>query len=61
MKAYCKCRLTIDFLGEEADLSVLAGEKLVFPRTVRLPSGANAEALARSLNLRVSRSRTARS
>lgn len=50
-----KCRLTIDFLGEEADLSVLAGEKLVFPRTVRLPSGANAEVLARSLVAEVRR------
>lgn len=50
-----KCRLTIDFLGEEADLSVLAGEKLVFPRTVRLPSGANAETLARSLVAEVRR------
>ncbi len=50
-----KCRLTIDFLGEEADLSVLAGERLVFPRTVRLPSGANAETLARSLVAEVRR------
>ncbi|MCE9526645.1 MAG: hypothetical protein K8R36_11390 [Planctomycetales bacterium] len=50
-----KCRLTIDFQGEEADLSVLAGEKLVFPRTVRLPSGANAETLARSLVAEVRR------
>ena len=50
-----KCRLTIDFQGEEADLSVLAGEKLVFPRTVRLPSGASAEVLARSLVAEVRR------
>src|SRR6185436_13308217 len=50
-----KCRLTIDFLGEEADLSVLAGEKLVFPRTVRLPSGATPEILARSLVAEVRR------
>jgi Tfp pilus assembly PilM family ATPase len=50
-----KCRLTIDFQGEEADLSVLAGEKLVFPRTVRLPSGANAETLARALVAEVRR------
>lgn len=49
------CRLTIDFLGEEADLSVLAGDKLVFPRTVRLPSGANAETLARALVAEVRR------
>ena len=50
-----KCRLTIDFLGEEADLSVLAGDKLVFPRTVRLPSGAGPEVLARSLVAEVRR------
>ena len=50
-----KCRLTIDFLGEEADLSVLAGEKLVFPRTVRLPSGVSADALARALVAEVRR------
>lgn len=50
-----KCRLTIDFQGEEADLSVLAGETLVFPRTVRLPSGASQEILARSLVAEVRR------
>jgi len=50
-----KCRLTIDFLEEEADLSVLAGDKLVFPRTVRLPSGASPDVLARSLVAEVRR------
>lgn len=50
-----KCRLTIDFLGEEADLSVLAGERLVFPRTVRLPSGAGPDVLARALVAEVRR------
>lgn len=50
-----KCRLTIDFLGEEADLSVLAGDKLVFPRTVRLPSGGSPDVLARSLVAEVRR------
>src|SRR5690606_31862535 len=38
------CRLMIDLLTEEADLTVLEGERVVFLRTVRLPSHQNAEA-----------------
>lgn len=39
-----RCRLMIDLLSEEADLTVLEGERVVFLRTVRLPSHQNAEA-----------------
>ncbi|WP_425616408.1 hypothetical protein NA78x_000054 [Anatilimnocola sp. NA78] len=33
-----RCRLTVDMLGEDADLAVLIGPNVVYPRTVRLPS-----------------------
>lgn len=44
-----RCRMMIDCLGDEADLTVLAGEKVVFPRTVRLPSASSGDQQARAL------------
>jgi Tfp pilus assembly PilM family ATPase len=33
-----RCRMTVDLLGVEADLAVMIGPNVVYPRTVRLPS-----------------------
>ncbi|QDU26152.1 Competence protein A [Anatilimnocola aggregata] len=33
-----RCRMTVDMLGDDADLAVLIGPNVVYPRTVRLPS-----------------------
>lgn len=44
-----KCRMIVDLLQDEADLTVLIGSQVIFPRTVRLPSVPEAEALARAL------------
>jgi hypothetical protein len=33
-----RCRMTVDLLGAEADLAVMIGPSVVYPRTVRLPS-----------------------
>src|SRR5262245_55938127 len=44
-----KCRMLVDLLQDEADLTVLIGSQVIFPRTVRLPSVPEAEALARAL------------
>jgi Tfp pilus assembly PilM family ATPase len=44
------CRLTVDMLGADADLAVLIGPNVVYPRTVRLPSSdAPPEMRARAL------------
>src|SRR6478609_9007813 len=43
-----KCRMIVDLLREEADLTVLIGSQVIFPRTVRLPS-VEGEVLARAL------------
>jgi Tfp pilus assembly PilM family ATPase len=43
------CRLMVDLLAEEADLSVLDGEHLLLTRTVRLAAVDDREALARGL------------
>jgi hypothetical protein len=44
-----KCRMIVDLLQDEADLTVLIGSQVIFPRTVRLPAVSEAEVLARSL------------
>ncbi len=44
-----KCRMIADLLRDEADLTVLVGSQVIFPRTVRLPSVADADVLARTL------------
>jgi hypothetical protein len=42
-----KCRMVVDLLRDDADLTVLIGPQVIFPRTVRLPAMAEPEALAR--------------
>lgn len=32
-----RCRMLVDLLRDEADLTVMAGGKVIFPRTIRLP------------------------
>jgi Tfp pilus assembly PilM family ATPase len=44
-----KCRMIVDLLRDEADLTVLIGPKVIFPRTVRLPLVSEADVLARTL------------
>jgi len=44
-----KCRMVVDLLRDDADLTVLIGEQVIFPRTVRLPATGEAEVLARAL------------
>lgn len=44
-----KCRMVVDLLKDDADLTVLIGEQVIFPRTVRLPATDDAEVLARAL------------
>ncbi|MEX2174380.1 MAG: hypothetical protein WD872_08460 [Pirellulaceae bacterium] len=44
-----KCRMIVDLLRDDADLTVLIGEQVIFPRTVRLPAAAEPEVLARVL------------
>jgi Tfp pilus assembly PilM family ATPase len=44
-----KCRMVVDLLKDDADLTVLIGEQVIFPRTVRLPATEDAEVLARAL------------
>src|SRR5262249_47469866 len=44
-----KCRMIVDLLRDEADLTVLIGSQVIFPRTVRLPTVAEGEVLARAL------------
>jgi Tfp pilus assembly PilM family ATPase len=44
-----KCRMIVDLLRDEADLTVLIGPQVIFPRTVRLPAVTEAEGLARTL------------
>ncbi|MCI0360423.1 MAG: hypothetical protein L0211_18255, partial [Planctomycetaceae bacterium] len=44
-----KCRMVVDLLRDDADLTVLIGEQVIFPRTVRLPATDDAETLARAL------------
>lgn len=39
-----RCRMMLDLLSDEADLTVLAGEQVVFLRTVRLPAHDKLEA-----------------
>lgn len=43
------CRMIIDLLRDEADLTVLIGSQVIFPRTVRLPALTEPEALARAV------------
>lgn len=42
-----KCRMIIDLLKVDADLTVLIGEQVIFPRNVRLPADAEPEILAK--------------
>ena len=44
-----KCRMIVDLLKDDADLTVLIGEQVIFPRTVRLPVAAEPEFLAKAL------------
>ena len=44
-----KCRMIVDLLRDEADLTVLIGPQVIFPRTVRLPAINDADVLARTL------------
>jgi Tfp pilus assembly PilM family ATPase len=44
-----KCRMIVDLLQGEADMTVLLGPQVIFPRTVRLPTVTEPEALARVL------------
>jgi hypothetical protein len=44
-----KCRMVVDLLQDDADLTVLIGQQVIFPRTVRLPAAAEPEILARAL------------
>jgi Tfp pilus assembly PilM family ATPase len=44
-----KCRMMVDLLRDEADLTVLIGAQVIFPRTVRLPAVNEPEVLARTL------------
>lgn len=43
------CRMIVDLLRDEADLSVVIGSQVIFPRTVRLPLTSEAEVLGRTL------------
>jgi hypothetical protein len=43
-----KCRMLVDLMGDDADLTVLIGDQVIFPRTVRLPTGVEPEVLARA-------------
>lgn len=44
-----KCRMIVDLLKDEADLTVLIGSQVIFPRTVRLPTTTEAEVLGRTM------------
>ena len=44
-----KCRMIVDLLRDDADLTVLIGSQVIFPRTVRLPLVHEADVLARTL------------
>jgi Tfp pilus assembly PilM family ATPase len=44
-----KCRMIVDLLRDDADLTVLIGSQVIFPRTVRLPLVNEADILARTL------------
>jgi Tfp pilus assembly PilM family ATPase len=44
-----KCRMIVDLLRDEADLTVLVGSQVIFPRTVRMPTVNDADVLARTL------------
>jgi Tfp pilus assembly PilM family ATPase len=44
-----QCRMIVDLLRDEADLTVLIGPQVIFPRTVRLPLATEAEVLGRTL------------
>jgi hypothetical protein len=48
-KAEDRCRMLVDLLSDEADLTVMAGGKVIFPRTIRLPESDGGEVQARAL------------
>jgi Tfp pilus assembly PilM family ATPase len=49
VKAEDRCRMLVDLLSDEADLTVMAGGKVIFPRTIRLPASDGGEVQARAL------------
>lgn len=53
------CRLMVDLLADEADLTVVADRQLVFVRTVRLPETDDAERKHRSLLVEIRRTMVA--
>ncbi len=44
-----KCRMIVDILRDDADLTVLIGSQVIFPRTVRMPTVSDTDVLARTL------------
>lgn len=44
-----QCRMIVDLLRDEADLTVLIGSQVIFPRTVRLPLTSESDVLGRTL------------
>jgi Tfp pilus assembly PilM family ATPase len=44
-----RCRMIVDLLRDDADLTVLIGSQVIFPRTVRLPVTSEADVLGRTL------------
>lgn len=44
-----RCRMIIDLLRDDADLTVLIGPQVIFPRTVRLPTLTEPEPLAKAI------------
>ena len=44
-----RCRMLVDLLRDEADLTVMAGGKVIFPRTIRLPESDAGEVQGRAL------------
>src|SRR5206468_4192516 len=44
-----QCRMIVDLLRDDADLTVLIGSQVIFPRTVRLPLTTEADVLGRTL------------
>lgn len=44
-----RCRMLVDLLSDEADLTVMTGGKVIFPRTIRLPESDGGEGQGRAL------------
>lgn len=54
-----RCGMLVDLLAEEADLTVIADGKAVFPRTVRLPATDEETVVGRSLGVEIRRTMVA--